>query len=172
MQILNIYLILLHDFVQFERFPGLFEFLSFLFIFQHLQTRGTLYFRKPWLYYVCKATWVCYEAYMRSLLSSQRSRLRWHTKACQWDVTHPRHNSSMSPIISEILKIKANSTFTLDSPAFSSLRETPIKFGVKEQYYGKCTDEPDTLIWVVRASDPSYTPYSCWSPIGRLAQGC
>ena len=62
----------------------------------------------------------------------------------------------MSPIISEILKIKANSTFSLDSPAFSSLRETPIKFGVKEQYYGKCTDEPDTLIWVISASDPSY----------------
>ena len=62
----------------------------------------------------------------------------------------------MSPIISEILKIKASSTFTLDSPAFSSLRETPIKFGVKEQYYGRCIDEPDTLIWVVRAPDPSY----------------
>jgi len=55
----------------------------------------------------------------------------------------------MSPIISEILKIKADSTLTLDGPAFSSLRETPIKFGVKEQYYGRCTDEPDTLIWVV-----------------------
>lgn len=62
----------------------------------------------------------------------------------------------MSPIISEILKIKANSTFTLDCPSFSSLRETPIKFGAKEQYYGRCTDEPDTLIWVVRASDPPY----------------
>ena len=64
----------------------------------------------------------------------------------------------MSPIrvISEILKIKAKSTFTLDSPAFSSLRETPIKkFGVKEQYYGRCTDETDTLIWVVREPAPS-----------------
>jgi hypothetical protein len=62
----------------------------------------------------------------------------------------------MSRIISEILKIKARSTFTLEGSAFSSLRETAIKFGVKEQYYGKCTDEPDTLMWVVSASDPSY----------------
>ena len=92
------------------------------------------------------------------LLSSQRSRLRrvWTER---W--THLSHlkflnTTSMSPIISEILKIKARSTFTLDCPAFSSLREIPIKFGVKEQYYGRCTDEPDTLIWVVRASDPSY----------------
>lgn len=61
----------------------------------------------------------------------------------------------MSPIISEILKIKVDSTFTLDCPAFSTLRETPIRLGVKEQYYGTCTDEPDTLMWVVRTSDPS-----------------
>ena len=95
---------------------------------------------------------------MRSLLSSQRSRLRPYTKAWTERWTHLSHldTTSMSPIISEILKIKANSTFTLDCPAFSSLREIPIKFGVKEQYYGRCTDEPDTLIWVVRASDPSY----------------
>ena len=59
--------------------------------------------------------------------------------------------SPITAIISEILKIKAKSTFTLNCPAFSSLRETPIKFGVKEQYYGKCTDEQDTLIWVLRA---------------------
>ena len=71
-------------------------------------------------------------------------------------MTHLRHNSIMSPIISEILKIKANSAFSLDCPTFSSLRETTIKFGVKEQYYGKCTDETDTLIWVVRASDSCY----------------
>ena len=89
------------------------------------------------------------------LLSSQRSRLRHYTKAWTERWSH-LDATSMSPIISEILKIKAKSTFTLDCPAFSSLRETPIKFGVKEQYYGRCTDEPDTLIWVVRASDLSY----------------
>ena len=78
---------------------------------------------------------------------------------------------SMSPIISEILKIKANSTFTLDSPAFSLLRETPIKFGVKEQYYGKCTDEPDTLLWVISVSDLSYLSTPADPPFDRLAQG-
>ena len=64
-QILNIYLILLHDFVQFERFPSLFEFLSILFIFQHLQTRGTSYFSEnpdytmyaKQLGFVMKPTW-------------------------------------------------------------------------------------------------------------------
>ena len=69
----------------------------------------------------------------------------------------------MSPIISEILKIKAKSTFALGGSAFSSLREAAIKFGVKEQYYGMCTDEPDTLMWVVSALDPSYISHGTTS---------
>lgn len=62
----------------------------------------------------------------------------------------------MSAIISEILKVKVDPSFTLDSAAFASLREIPIKFDVKEQFYGLCTDEPNTLLWVIRASDNIY----------------
>ena len=59
----------------------------------------------------------------------------------------------MPPITSEILKVKVDPSFTLDSVAFASLRDIPIKFDVKEQFYGLCTDEPNTLLWVIRASD-------------------
>ena len=59
----------------------------------------------------------------------------------------------MPPIISEILKVKVDPSFTLDSVAFVSLQDIPIKFDVKEQFYGLCTDEPNTLLWVSVPAD-------------------
>jgi hypothetical protein len=58
----------------------------------------------------------------------------------------------MSPIVSEILKITVGPGFKLTSPAFAKLREAVVKAGVKEQYYGISTDEPDNLFWVIRKS--------------------
>jgi hypothetical protein len=56
----------------------------------------------------------------------------------------------MPPIISELIKFNVPISFTLDSPGFAQLRQTAVANGVKEQYYGTCTDTPNTLLWVVR----------------------
>lgn len=59
----------------------------------------------------------------------------------------------MSPIISEIFKIQVAPTFQLNSPAFKELRDAVVKGGVKEQYYGLSMDDPNKLLWVIRACD-------------------
>ena len=65
--------------------------------------------------------------------------------------------STMSPIISEILKIQVAPTFQLDSPAFKELRDAVVvKGGVKEQYYGMSMDHPDNLLWVIREHNFCY----------------
>ena len=55
----------------------------------------------------------------------------------------------MSSIISQILKLKVRPSFTVESLDFKLLRESAASEGVKEQYYGLCTDEPNTLLWVI-----------------------
>ena len=57
----------------------------------------------------------------------------------------------MPPIVSELMKITVARGFKLDSPTFSQLRGAAVANGVKEQYYGTCTDTPNTLFWVIRA---------------------
>lgn len=57
---------------------------------------------------------------------------------------------SMSPIISELLRITVRPDFELESPQFAKLREAVVKIGVKEQYYGVHTDDPSDLLWVIR----------------------
>ena len=57
----------------------------------------------------------------------------------------------MPPIISELIKFTVAQGFKLDSPNFAQLRNSAVANGVKEQYYGNCTDTPNTLLWVIRA---------------------
>jgi hypothetical protein len=57
----------------------------------------------------------------------------------------------MPPIISELIKLSVARGFKLDSPGFSQLRNAAVANGAKEQYYGTCTDTPNTLLWVIRA---------------------
>jgi hypothetical protein len=56
----------------------------------------------------------------------------------------------MPPIISELLKFSVARGFKLDSPGFAQLRKAAVAYGVKEQYYGTCTDTPNTLLWVIQ----------------------
>lgn len=57
----------------------------------------------------------------------------------------------MPPIVSELIKFSVARAFKLDSPDFAQLRKAVVANGVKEQYYGTCTDTPNTLLWVIRA---------------------
>lgn len=57
----------------------------------------------------------------------------------------------MPPIVSELIKFTVAGSFKLDSPDFAQLRKAAVANGVKEQYYGTCTDTPNTLLWVIRA---------------------
>jgi hypothetical protein len=57
----------------------------------------------------------------------------------------------MPPIISELIKFSVSRGFKLDSPSFAQLRNTVVVNGVKEQYYGTCQDNPNTLLWVISA---------------------
>ena len=61
----------------------------------------------------------------------------------------------MPPIVSELIKFSVARGFKLDSPGFAQLRKTVVANGVKEQYYGTCTDTPNTLLWVIRAHSSS-----------------
>ncbi|KAJ8516175.1 hypothetical protein ONZ45_g6514 [Pleurotus djamor] len=57
----------------------------------------------------------------------------------------------MAPILSEILLVKYNPRkFSLSSPLYTQLREDAGKLGATEQYYGKCTDKANTLVWVLQ----------------------
>jgi hypothetical protein len=56
----------------------------------------------------------------------------------------------MPPIVSELIKFSVARGFKLDSPDFAQLRKAAVANGVKEQYYGTCTDTPNTLLWVIR----------------------
>jgi hypothetical protein len=69
----------------------------------------------------------------------------------------------MPPIISELIKFSVAHGFKLDSPSFSMLRKSVVANGVKEQYYGTCTDTPNTLFWVIRA-------YLFFSPVSPGAR--
>lgn len=53
-------------------------------------------------------------------------------------------------IISEILKITVDRSFKLSSPEFAALRAIAVQAGVKEQYYGIATGEPNHLSWVIQ----------------------
>jgi hypothetical protein len=66
----------------------------------------------------------------------------------------------MPPIVSELIKFSVAPVFKLDSPDFAQLRKAAIANGVKEQYYGTCTDTPNTLLWVIRAY-LSFLPLEC-----------
>ena len=57
----------------------------------------------------------------------------------------------MPPIISELIKFSVAPGFQFASPGFAQLRKAAVANGVKEQYYGTCTDTPNTLLWVIRA---------------------
>ncbi|KAJ6570540.1 hypothetical protein DFH09DRAFT_916980 [Mycena vulgaris] len=88
----------------------------------------------------------------------------------------------MPPIVSEIVKFTVKAGFELDSPEFAQLRKAVVECGVKEQYYGTCTDTPNTLLWViqwpafkgpleadefrtsVKALDVNGEPASCYLP--------
>ena len=63
----------------------------------------------------------------------------------------------MPPIVSELIKFNVARGFKLDSLDFAQLRKAS---GVKEQYYGTCTDTPNTLLWVIRAY-LSFLPSEC-----------
>ena len=54
----------------------------------------------------------------------------------------------MPPIISELIKFTVAPGFERN---FAQLRKAVVSNGVKEQYYGTCTDTPNTLLWVIRA---------------------
>ncbi|KAE9390852.1 hypothetical protein BT96DRAFT_1024361 [Gymnopus androsaceus JB14] len=56
----------------------------------------------------------------------------------------------MPPIISELLKFSIGRDFKLESPAFAQLRQSAVAYGVKEQYFGTCTNTPNTLLWVIQ----------------------
>ncbi|KAJ7071560.1 hypothetical protein C8F01DRAFT_440409 [Mycena amicta] len=56
----------------------------------------------------------------------------------------------MPPIISQLVKFATKPGFTLASSAFVELRKAVVERGVKEQYYGLCTDAPNTLFWVIQ----------------------
>ncbi|KAJ7653400.1 hypothetical protein B0H17DRAFT_1100822 [Mycena rosella] len=56
----------------------------------------------------------------------------------------------MPPIVSEIVKFTVKPGFALGSPEFAQLRTAAVECGVKEQYYGMCTDAPNTLLWVIQ----------------------
>ena len=79
----------------------------------------------------------------------------------------------MPPIVSELIKFNVARHFKLDSLGFAQLREAAVANGVKEQYYGTSTDNPNTLFWVIRAY-PSVLPFP-WSaplpPTERMACG-
>jgi hypothetical protein len=66
----------------------------------------------------------------------------------------------MPPIISELINFSVAQGFKLDSPGFAQLRKAAVANGVKEQYYGTCTDTPNTLLWVIRAYF-SFLPLEC-----------
>jgi hypothetical protein len=67
----------------------------------------------------------------------------------------------MPPIVSELIKFSVARGFKLDSPDFAQLRTAVTNGGrVKEQYYGTCTDTPNTLLWVIRAYF-SFLPLEC-----------
>ncbi|KAJ7106667.1 hypothetical protein C8R44DRAFT_885937 [Mycena epipterygia] len=56
----------------------------------------------------------------------------------------------MPPIVSEILEITVNPSFRFDSAEFVQVRKAVVECGVKEQYYGICTDTLNTLLWVIQ----------------------
>jgi hypothetical protein len=58
----------------------------------------------------------------------------------------------MPPIISELIKFTVAHGFERN---FAQLRKIVVSNGVKEQYYGTCTDTPNTLLWVIRAYSSS-----------------
>jgi hypothetical protein len=77
----------------------------------------------------------------------------------------------MPPIISELIKFSVALGFKLDSPGFAQLRKAAVANGVKEQYYGTCTDTPNTLLWVIRAY-LSFLPLECYLTLTeRMACG-
>ncbi len=73
----------------------------------------------------------------------------------------------MPPIISELIKFSVAPGFQFDSPGFTQLRQAAVANGVKEQYYGTCTDTPNTLLWVIRA----YFPLECSLTLTRRKNG-
>ena len=77
----------------------------------------------------------------------------------------------MPPIVSELIKFNVARGFKLDSPDFAQLRKAAVANRVKEQYYGICTDTPNTLLWVIRAY-LSFLPLECsLTLIERMACG-
>ncbi|KAF8240100.1 hypothetical protein L208DRAFT_1449600 [Tricholoma matsutake] len=56
----------------------------------------------------------------------------------------------MPPIVSELIKFSVAHGFKFDSSGFAQLRKAAVANGVKEQYYGTCTDTPNTLLWVIQ----------------------
>ncbi|KAK7437883.1 hypothetical protein VKT23_007696 [Stygiomarasmius scandens] len=56
----------------------------------------------------------------------------------------------MNPITLELLRFTVDKGFNLAAPAFTSLRQTATKCGVKEQYYGLTDDEKKHLLWVIQ----------------------
>lgn len=62
----------------------------------------------------------------------------------------PLQTRKMTSIISEILKIQVDLSFTLASSTFAKLRAAAVKGGVKEQYYGLNMDKSDELFWIIR----------------------
>ncbi|KAJ7439755.1 hypothetical protein FB451DRAFT_1377795 [Mycena latifolia] len=56
----------------------------------------------------------------------------------------------MPPIVSELVKLTVKPGFTPAAPEFAQLRQAAAAYGAKEQYYGTCTDAPDTLFWIIQ----------------------
>jgi hypothetical protein len=84
-------------------------------------------------------------------------------------LTTNQNNTKMPPIVSEIVKITVKPGFSLDAPEFAQLRKVVVEAGVKEQYYGTCTDTPNTLLWVIRALIPGCIIRSALIFICRVA---
>lgn len=77
----------------------------------------------------------------------------------------------MPPIVSQLLKFSVARGFTLDSPGFAQLRTVAVANGVKEQYYGTCTDTPNTLFWVIRVYLSCLAPEYFLTLTKRMACG-
>jgi hypothetical protein len=77
----------------------------------------------------------------------------------------------MPPIVSELIKFSVARGFKLDSANFARLRQAAVTNGVKEQYYGTCTDTPNTLLWIIRAYLTFLTLDFSFILAGRVACG-